>query len=206
MKNKTLYLGLIITAVLGFAGLLYSYSGPANVVMENVENVNISNTNSESLEGMVGGSTSDDWNVGGDLTVTGSATLGDLSFRDETVAMTGTTTLTADTSGTTYLISGTNFLITLPAVTTAGVNYKFAVNGAIATGNVIVDSAEGDNIEGTLIVAGAVVDCAAVDQINFVTDGENIGDYFEIYSDGTQWLLGDSGVLTAAKLTCTDPS
>ena len=48
--------------------------------------------------------------------------------------------------------------------------------------------------------------CSGEDQINFVVDGETIGDFFEIRSDGDQWVLGDSRVETAAKLTCTDPS
>jgi hypothetical protein len=80
------------------------------------------------------------------------------------------------------------------------------VKAAFATTNYVIDSAEGDNIEGTLIVAGAVVDCNAVDQIDFVNDGENLGDYVEIRSDGTKWFIGDSGVLTGSKMTCTDPS
>lgn len=123
------------------------------------------------------------------------------------IAQTGassTVTLTVADSGTTYLLSATGTRVTLPAVTD-GINFKFIINGAAANSNFIIDSAEGDNIEGTLIVAGAVVDCAAEDQINFVTDGENIGDYVELISDGSQWLIGDSGVLTSAKMTCTDP-
>ena len=134
-----------------------------------------------------------------------------IKFRENTrdlvnVADNGTTTLTALDSGSTILLSGTGTDIVLPAVTYTGFNAKFVINGASGVANWIIDSAEGDNIEGTLIVAGAVVDCAAEDQINFVVDGENIGDYFELTSDGTQWLLGDSGVLSSSKLTCTDPS
>ena len=108
-------------------------------------------------------------------------------------------------SGTTYLVSASGTQITLPALRDS-LTYKFKVNGAIDTANVVIKSSEGDNIEGTLIVAGAVVDCDAEDQINIIADGENIGDYVEITSDGTQWLIGDSGALTASKMTCTDPS
>lgn len=117
-----------------------------------------------------------------------------------------TTTLQLADSGTTYSLSASGTTWTLPAVTQAGVNFRFVVGGALDTANVVIDSAEGDNIEGTLIVAGAVVDCAAEDQINFVVDGENVGDYVEVMSNGTNWLIGDSGALTSAKLTCTDPS
>jgi len=117
-----------------------------------------------------------------------------------------TTTLTYKDSGTTYSFSATGTTYILPAVNIKGTNYRFVVGGALDTANVVIDSAEGDNIEGTLMVAGAVVDCDAEDQINFVVDGENIGDYVEVRSNGTNWLIGDSGVLTSAKLTCTDPS
>jgi len=118
----------------------------------------------------------------------------------------GNITLSANDSGTIYTVSATGTTFTLPAVTHAGTFYRFVAGGALDTANVVIDSAEGDNIEGTLIVAGAVVDCDAEDQINFVVDGENIGDYVEVYSNGTNWLIGDSGVLTTAKMTCTDPS
>lgn len=143
----------------------------------------------------------------GDLDVSGA-----LTGRAKTTTVAGTATATTSTltiadNGTTFIISGTGTTFTLPAVTASdGVNFKFVAGGALDTLNAIIDSAEGDNIEGTLIVAGAVVDCDAEDQINFVVDGENIGDYVEIFSDGSQWLIGDSGVLTTAKMTCTDPS
>ena len=116
-----------------------------------------------------------------------------------------TTTLSILDSGSTYFLTGSGTLMTLPSVA-EGLNFKFVVSDALDTANVVIDSAEGDNIEGTLIVAGAVVDCAGEDQINIVVDGENVGDYVELMSDGTQWLIGDSGVLTAGKMTCTDPS
>lgn len=141
-----------------------------------------------------------------DLIIHGTVKTKEASTTLAPTSIYATTTLFIADSGTTYYLSASGTTITLPAVSTKGVNFKFIINGAADTGNFIIDSAEGDNIEGTLIVAGAVVDCAAEDQINFVVDGENIGDYFEIVSDGTQWLLGDSGVLTAGKLTCTDPA
>ena len=146
-----------------------------------------------------------DLNIQGDLDVSGTIA-GDNELSTLAPTVFATTTLVAGDSGKTYLLSATGTDIVLPAVTSTGFNVKFQVNGALDTNNVQVISAEGDNIEGTLIVAGAVVDCDAEDQINFVVDGENLGDYFEIMSDGTQWLLGDSGVLTSGKLTCTDPA
>jgi hypothetical protein len=141
-----------------------------------------------------------DVSVGGDLTVGGAVT-GDF----ETVAVSTATTLTAAQSGSVFVFSS-GVTVTLPAVTNAGWNARFAVGTAFASSNAVIDSAEGDNIDGTLIVAGAVVDCRGEDQLDFVNDGEQLGDYVEIYSDGSKWLIADSGALTTAKLTCTDPS
>ena len=140
------------------------------------------------------------------LTVTGNSTLsGTLTSLARTESVSTDVTVLASESGSTFLIaSGTT--ATLPAVTNTGAWYRFQVSGSITDTNFIIDSAEGDNIEGSVIVAGAVVDCAAEDQLNFVNDGENVGDFVELYSNGTSWLIGASNALTSAKLTCTDPS
>jgi len=123
---------------------------------------------------------------------------------ESTEALAAANTLTAAESGKTTYIGTTGATYTLPAAQ-AGLVYRFVVSSAFTT-NAVIDSAEGDNIEGALIVAGAVVDCAAEDQINFVADGENLGDFVEVRSDGTSWLISASGGLTAAKITCTDPA
>jgi len=195
-----------ITAIVAVGVVVNAYSSeqtPVNVI-ENVEVLN-QTTMVDDGEGMIGAISGP--NVYYDMNFYGTAkiTKEEIDILAPT-SIYATTTLTIFDSGTTYYLSASGTTITLPAVGTEGLNFKFVINGAADTGNFIIDSAEGDNIEGTLIVAGAVVDCDAEDQINFVVDGENIGDYFEIRSDGTQWLLGNSGVLTAAKLTCTDPS
>jgi hypothetical protein len=120
---------------------------------------------------------------------------------------TSTVTLTSADSGKTIFLSASGTTVTLPDVDLENTFFRFQVNGDIPSlGNFVIDSAEGDNIEGTLIVAGAVVDCDAEDQINIIDDGENIGDYVEVMSDGDQWLIQDSGVLSSGKMTCTDPS
>lgn len=116
-----------------------------------------------------------------------------------------TYTLSHFESGSTIYASATGTTTTLPAAR-EGLVYRFVVGGALDTSNWVIDSAEGDNIEGSLIVAGAVVDCDAEDQLNFVIDGENLGDYVELRSNGSKWYITQSNVLTSAKLTCTDPS
>ena len=194
MKNLSKNLLIFILGLLLVGGVAYAYMGNTpKVVVEGdyIEATETSNDKDESLGGF----------YSPDIT-------GEIE-RTMNVNQTGATSavyLNASDSGKTVLLSATGTTIVLPSVGNKGANFRFQVAGAMANSNMIVDSAEGDNIEGTLIVAGAVVDCASVDQINFVVDGENVGDYFEIYSDGTQWLLGDSGALTASKLTCTDPS
>ena len=143
----------------------------------------------------------DDVTVGDDLYVAGNALYGETV---ETVS--AANVITSVESGTTYYISTTGASYTLPAVATAaGDVYRFVIGAAFST-DAVITSAEGDNIEGALIVAGAVVDCDAEDFITFVADGENLGDFVELRSNGTSWFIGASGALTGSKLTCTDPS
>lgn len=127
---------------------------------------------------------------------------GTVTYLERTETVSAAKTLTAKESGKTIFISGTGAAYTLPAVTNTGAVYRFYVSAAFAT-NAVITSAEGDNIEGSIIVAGAVVTCDAADVITFVADGENIGDFVEVRSDGTNWLIGASGTLTASKMTCT---
>lgn len=136
-------------------------------------------------------------------TVLGSATNGVYSFAPK-VTPTASTTLSVLQSGAVFNMGTAGVNLTLPAVaSSSGVYYRYVVSGAFATTNITVTSAEGDNIEGTLLVAGAVVDCDANDVVTFVADGENIGDYFDLYSNGTYWYIGSSGALTASKMTCS---
>lgn len=115
------------------------------------------------------------------------------------------TTLTIMDASTIYsLASSTGFNITLPAVgLSKGVSFKFVIGAAFATADYTINTREGDNLEGSVIVAGAVVDCNAADVLTFVNDGENIGDFVEVFSDGVKWFVGQSGALTASKLTCS---
>lgn len=148
----------------------------------------------------------DDAVVSGDLAVTGAmTTTGDFTTKVKVdISLTGSTTLTAAQTGTIFSIAtSTGFNITLPSVTTKGLMYTFVVGSALATTNLTINSHAGDDIEGSIIVAGAVVDCAAADVLTFVIDGENIGDFVTVVSNGTYWVPLESGVLTASKLTCS---
>lgn len=121
------------------------------------------------------------------------------------ISSTSQTILASDSGAIISVEAASGTTMTLPAARD-GLHYKFVIASAFDTANVIIDSAEGDNIDGTLIVAGAVVDCDAEDQLNFVNDGENVGDFVELFAASGQWFIGASGVLTSAKATCTDPS
>lgn len=147
------------------------------------------------------------YKVGGTTVINSSGVLTPVGVSGPSQVITATTdTLVATDLGHTIFVSAASgTTITLPAATN-GAFLRFVITSLFDTANVIIDSAEGDNIEGSLIVAGAVVDCDAEDQINFVNDGENLGDFVELTSNGTSWFIGGSGALTSAKLTCTDPS
>lgn len=147
----------------------------------------------------------DDVSIAGDLALTGDIN-SKMPLTSVTASSTATvtTTLTTSMSGETFLIAGTTSTFILPATSTsAGTFFRFNIGGAITGNSTIVTSDAGNWIEGTLIVAGAVVDCDAEDTLTFVADGENLGDYVEVYSNGTNWFILDSGVKTGSKLTCT---
>lgn len=120
-----------------------------------------------------------------------------------TVTPTGAVTLTAAQSGFNVLLNAAaGFAITLPAVA-AGLRYRFTVAAAFASTNFTVVVPGGSNlIEGSIIVAGAVVDADAEDTINFVATAENIGDFVEVWSDGTSWFIFGNA-LTAGGITVT---
>ena len=111
-----------------------------------------------------------------------------------------------DTGKVFILDNATGATVTLPALD-YGFNCKFVVGAAFATSNWVIDSAEGDNISGTLLVNGAVVAASAEDQINFVATAETVGDHIELIADkgNNQWIV--TGVAGATGgITATDPS
>ena len=112
------------------------------------------------------------------------------------------TTLTAADSGKIYILDTPGEAIILPAVTNVGCNFKFIVGANIATTNWTVTSAEGDNMEGSMMVASTVVDVDAADVLTFVNTADNIGDWASVVSDGTYWYV-DGRALTTGAITAT---
>lgn len=125
-------------------------------------------------------------------------------FRDTETITADKTLVAADSGKTFWLDNSTGETITLPALRD-GLNFKFVIADNFATDNWIIDSAEGDNIEGMIEVAGAVVVASGEDQINFVASAESKGDFVQLECNGTNWFVSGQGALSGA-ITATDPS
>lgn len=109
-------------------------------------------------------------------------------------------TYTMADSGKTIKVSGTGGTVTLPAPT-EGFNIKFVTTGGLTTANTVIAGGTADVMEGSIIVAGVVVDVDAADQLNFVHTADNLGDFVEIISDGSNYYVSgnalNSGGITA---------
>lgn len=130
--------------------------------------------------------------------------------RDAVSTLSAAATLTAADSGSVYVLdAAAGATVTLPALE-AGLYFKFIVGAAFATSNWVIDSAEGDNINGFVADIGAIpagVVASGEDQINFVASAETIGDWVELIADAenSQWIV--NGVCGAnGGITATDPS
>ena len=126
-------------------------------------------------------------------------------IKNDVDAVSATVTLTSADSGKWYeLTASAGVTVTLPAVE-SGLNFRFVVANAFDTSNYIIDSAEGDNIDGILVVNGASVAASGEDQINFVASAESVGDFIDIWSDGNKWYVWGIGNASGS-ITATDPS
>jgi len=123
-------------------------------------------------------------------------------FLKETTVLSADTTLTVKDSGKTFILDAIGEVITLPAVTD-GVNYRFIVNAVTATTDWTIVAAT-NVIQGSAIVAGAVVAADDENTISLVATKTLLGDYVEIESDGTNWYVRGNAV-TSAAITFTAP-
>jgi hypothetical protein len=202
MKQYASIAAVALVAVAG-VGLLAQAVNDTVTMTVNDGGVGIMNSEVPAGEQELGITSRSDLTTTGDLTVGDDVTVGDdLTVTDDT-AMTGnlttaghvkntagtitaTTTLTVNSGNLQFLdTSAYQTTITLPTKTATGTVFRFVVRGALTGVTYQITSAEKDNISGTLIVAGAVVDCRDEDYINIITDGEAIGDYVEVISLGT---------------------
>jgi len=215
MKDKLLYVvgGLVIV---GLFVSLFVLGGKVSSVNDKVNLLA-----GGSGETMLGGTTNfDALELGGDLSVagafsatgaltaSGSATVTGIIYGD----MYSTSTdayafaLGANQVPAVVFHTTTGSTTTLPAVTNTGARVIVSILTAFDTSDSVVESAEGDNINGSLFVNDAIVACSGEDKIKFIADGEEIGDFVEFLSDGTNWNIINSRGETAAKITCTDPN
>lgn len=141
--------------------------------------INLSVDELKSLMGQddsFGGSTSDDWNVGGDLAVTGETKIGDLIQGGGSLAVTGTTTLTAAQVCGYSIIEhdpqqATGITLTLPATSTL---YADCFDTVGNTKTVLVyNSADGSEV--VTVVAGTGIDLQEPDGQNVVIGQNNYG-------------------------------
>lgn len=117
--------------------------------------------------------------------------------------VTGATTLVAADNGKLMsLNAAAGAAITLPAVANTGWTARFVVSTVFATSDWVVSSAEGDNIEGCLNIASTLTTVDAADSFTFELGAENIGDFVDVISDGTSWLVYGVG-LSASSLSST---
>jgi hypothetical protein len=114
----------------------------------------------------------------------------------EVEVTTGTDTLTsADCGKTIFLNSATEYVTTLPAVTSlAGCYFKIVVSAAPAAASyTVVTNASANIIYGQIAsaedAAGSVATTASSDTITFVDAKAIKGDYIEIITDGTSWYV-----------------
>ena len=111
-------------------------------------------------------------------------------------------TLTADESnGQHYILdAAVGFGITLPAPT-QGWKCRFTI-GAEFTTDYVFTAGTADTFEGCIIEAGVVQGVDAADIITIEDGVENLGDFYEFWSDGTStFVFGNT--LTAASVTPT---
>lgn len=115
-----------------------------------------------------------------------------------------TDTLTQADCGKVHFLSHatTAIILTLPAPT-AGCLMRFVTALAFADQHEIRVPSAGNIIFGTLQVNAADIVCTVEDSIEFADTAETVGDFMELISDGTSWLIGDSIADTAAAIACT---
>jgi|DEB0MinimDraft_4_1074332.scaffolds.fasta_scaffold35987_2 hypothetical protein len=129
---------------------------------------------------------------------------------EEVEVLSAAQTLTAADSGKVFILdAAAGATITLPALA-EGLKFKFVVGANFATSNWVIDSAEGDNINGIISDMGSTVagvPAVGEDQINFVNSAESIGDWVELVCDysNSQWLVSGACALNGG-ITATDPS
>lgn len=117
----------------------------------------------------------------------------------EIVTPTAATTLTAAQSGSIIsLTAAAGYAVTLPAVaSSAGLNYHFVVGVVHATTDWVITSAAAD-IYGVVDELSTVQAVAGATTINLELATATIGDWYYLYSDGTNWYISGHAAQAAS--------
>jgi hypothetical protein len=127
-----------------------------------------------------------------------SIVYGDQKLALNVETITGAKTLTASDSGKVFTLSASaGAEINLPSVAVEGFNARFTVGSAFATTNWTI-VAPTSVIQGSANVDSVAVPAANENTISFVASAETIGDYIEIYSDGSKFYAYGVGLLEGA--------
>jgi hypothetical protein len=127
-----------------------------------------------------------------------------LGYNHSSEVLAAAKTLTATDSGTTFFLTlAGGFTVTLPAPKD-GLSYRFIVAVAPTTAYIIASASAANVINGQICTAAdgtAVTTAAASDVINFVASQAILGDYVEMISDGTSWLINGMCAVAAGMTT-----
>lgn len=127
-----------------------------------------------------------------------------LSTSENIIDVTGATTLKIGDSGKILMLrAAAGAPITLPAVTAGKWNFRIYVASAFATTNWTVVSTT-NVIQGGAIVNSTYVPGVNENTVSFVATAETIGDYIDVFSDGTNIIANGVGAL-AGSITYTAP-
>jgi hypothetical protein len=127
------------------------------------------------------------------LTVTGATTLSStLTYRHLTETVAEANVIAASESGTVFFLNdATEFASTLPAPA-AGLHFTFIVTGAPAGADYTITTNAGANIILGMVVASTGGDedseTSGCDTISFVGGKSTVGDKVDVYCDGTNWF------------------
>ena len=118
-----------------------------------------------------------------------------IPYRKKVVALTADTTIDKDDCGHVYTLGTAGGIdVTLPNAADAGPGWwaRFIVKVAPTTAYLINATAgDGDNMYGSVMNseggAGDLTNGTGTDVLTFVANKAQIGDYIEIFTDGTNW-------------------
>ena len=201
MKNikPYIYLSVIVVFVIVSVVITNVRADNDNISVNDGGTVNVYNQSTDEESGL-GGSTSDDWNVGGDLTVSGETKIGDLIQGGGSLVITGTTTLTAAQVCSYSIIEqdpqqAAGITLTLPATSTLYADCFDTVGNSKTV--LLYNSADG--AEDITVVAGTGIDLQESDGQNVVIGQHN-------YASLTFTRLSDTTGETYVSVTETIPA